>query len=75
MDYIYVMRDGSISEAGTFDDLVDKNGDFAEFLRTYVTEQEPESHEHADGMIPTPWWRHAMEVPDSKVRGAKMGPI
>ena len=49
VDYIYVMAEGHISEHGTFRELVDKGGDFAEFLRKFVLEQDPTSADEAEG--------------------------
>jgi len=34
------MKDGSISEMGSFQQLLNRNGAFAEFLRHYFTEEE-----------------------------------
>lgn len=36
MDNIIVLKDGKISETGTFKELVKKGGAFAEFLDTYL---------------------------------------
>ena len=37
---IIVLKDGRISEQGTYQELLKKKGDFAEFLLEYMTEQE-----------------------------------
>ena len=38
MDNIIVLRDGEISEIGTYKELLKHDGAFAEFLRTYLNE-------------------------------------
>uniref|UniRef100_A0A803VTG8 Multidrug resistance-associated protein 1 n=1 Tax=Ficedula albicollis TaxID=59894 RepID=A0A803VTG8_FICAL len=46
MDTILVMSDGEISEMGSYQELLEQDGAFAEFLRTYATaEQAVESSE------------------------------
>jgi hypothetical protein len=35
MDYIVVMRNGEVGEEGTYEELQNGNGAFAEFLKTY----------------------------------------
>ena len=39
MDKIIVMKDGQVSESGSFMQLMDHNGAFAEFLKNYLTEE------------------------------------
>ncbi|XP_065209502.1 multidrug resistance-associated protein 1-like isoform X2 [Planococcus citri] len=38
VDFIIVIKDGTISECGTFQELLDSKGDFSEFLITYLEE-------------------------------------
>ena len=38
-DRIIVMKDGKISETGTYTELLDKKGDFADFLIQYLSEE------------------------------------
>ena len=38
MDKIVVIKDGEISESGSYKDLIEQNGAFAEFIRTYLQE-------------------------------------
>lgn len=44
-DYIIVMKDGRVSEQGTYQDLVERKGDFAEFLIEYMNEEDQEEIE------------------------------
>ncbi len=37
-DQIITMKDGHISEIGTYSELLQKNGAFAEFINTYLTD-------------------------------------
>jgi ATP-binding cassette subfamily C (CFTR/MRP) protein 1 len=39
MDRIFVMKDGKISEQGTYNELLAEGGEFAEFLIQYLTEE------------------------------------
>ena len=44
VDQIIVLKNGSISESGHYVSLIDKNGDFAEFVRTFSSQKdEPDS--------------------------------
>jgi len=38
VDNIIVMKDGEISEMGTFNDLLNRRGAFADFINLYLTE-------------------------------------
>ena len=38
-DFIVVMVDGRISEVGTYTELLNQNGAFAEFLQTYILKE------------------------------------
>lgn len=40
MDNIIVMKDGRITETGSFDELLSDDGAFAEFLRIYVNNED-----------------------------------
>ena len=44
-DVIIVMRDGGISETGTYQELLNHNGAFADFLRTYLNDTEDAEEE------------------------------
>ncbi|XP_031562171.1 multidrug resistance-associated protein 1-like [Actinia tenebrosa] len=48
MDQIIVLQGGRISEVGTYDELQDNQGAFAEFLKTYANEKQdgPEEDTH-----------------------------
>ncbi|XP_060863100.1 multidrug resistance-associated protein 1-like isoform X2 [Metopolophium dirhodum] len=39
VDLIVVMKDGQVSESGTYKELIDKRGDFADFLFLHMQEQ------------------------------------
>lgn len=39
VDLIVVMKNGIISESGTYKELLDKKGDFADFLILHMQEQ------------------------------------
>ena len=39
MDQIFVMKDGRISEQGTYHELLAEQGEFADFLVQYLTEE------------------------------------
>ena len=54
VDCIVVLSDGKISEMGSYDELMTHDGAFAQFLTTYLTQQEEsdsdeEDEEGADG--------------------------
>ena len=49
MDKIFVMKDGSIAEAGTYEQLMEHDGAFAKFLKTYITEHNSESDSDEEG--------------------------
>ena len=51
VDRIVVLVNGTISEAGTYDELISHNGAFAEFIRTYLTEIEEEEDQDPEGKI------------------------
>ncbi|KAK3703287.1 hypothetical protein RRG08_017331 [Elysia crispata] len=46
VDHILVVTDGRISESGSYEELLSHDGDFAQFLKTYLTqEEEPEDED------------------------------
>lgn len=51
VDVILVMTGGKISEMGSYQELLARDGAFAEFLRTYAS-GEQEQAEHNDGRVP-----------------------
>ena len=55
-DMIVVMKDGRVSEAGSYDDLLEGDGAFAEFIKTYLLETEDLSDEQmtSDGEYQLP---------------------
>jgi butyrate kinase len=48
-DLIVVLSSGTISEVGTYDQLMENNGAFAEFLHTYQMDEAQESIEQEQG--------------------------
>lgn len=50
VDYILVLNNGVITENGTYEDLLEHDGPFAQFLQTYLT-QEDEENEDDDEII------------------------
>ena len=45
VDSIIVLKDGTISESGSYEELLSYNGDFAEFLQQYLQQDEDDSDE------------------------------
>lgn len=45
VDTIVVMTDGHISEMGSYDQLLSHDGDFAQFLKTYLTQNESDDED------------------------------
>ena len=53
VDRIVCMKRGQISEIGTYKELVDKEGAFAEFVKTYMRDSGESGSESSDnGMRP-----------------------
>ncbi len=51
VDKVVVMKDGHISEMGTYQELINQDAEFAKFLRTYQTVAE-EKTDSKSGNIP-----------------------
>ena len=49
VDNIIVLVDGRVSEMGTYKQLLQQDGAFAEFLRNYLTAEEEEEELDEDG--------------------------
>ena len=50
VDHIFVLHQGKIFEAGTYNDLIEKDGAFAHYIRTYLTEEDlSETESDAEG--------------------------
>lgn len=47
VDNIMVMVEGNVSEMGSYQELLNQNGAFAEFLRNYALEDNIEEDENA----------------------------
>ncbi|XP_076457656.1 multidrug resistance-associated protein 1-like [Babylonia areolata] len=45
VDQILVMSDGTITEAGSYEELLSHDGDFAQFLKAYLTQDEEDEEE------------------------------
>ena len=50
MDEIIVITDGKISERGTYQDLLEKKGAFADFMVQYLSQEEPQDDEELEEM-------------------------
>lgn len=48
VDMIVVLVDGKISEMGSYDELMDHDGAFAQFLKTYLTQEKNEDDDEDD---------------------------
>ena len=48
VDQIIVLVKGEVSEVGSYEELVDHNGPFAQFLKTYLTQEESDEEEEQD---------------------------
>ena len=51
MDKIIVLVKGTISEVGTYDELISHNGAFADFIETYLKETSEESDPDSEGSV------------------------
>ena len=51
VDHIIVMDNGTISESGTYDELMTHNGSFAQFLLQYLTNEPSEDMDDPESMI------------------------
>jgi ATP-binding cassette subfamily C (CFTR/MRP) protein 1 len=49
VDEIVVLRDGRVTEAGSYDQLMAHDGAFADFLRNYLADREEGSEENEEG--------------------------
>ena len=55
VDQIVVMHDGHVSEVGTYEELLSRDGTFAEFIRTYLAEDNADDDsEGSEGQTHTP---------------------
>ncbi|XP_046853052.1 multidrug resistance-associated protein 1-like isoform X2 [Xenia sp. Carnegie-2017] len=50
VDNIIVIKDGKITESGSYSELVENNGAFSEYLKTYTSELENKEQVMVDGM-------------------------
>ena len=54
VDQIVVLHQGKIFESGSYDDLINKDGAFAHYIRTYLTEEDlSETESDAEGILET----------------------
>ncbi len=51
VDMIVVMKDGHISETGTYQQLLTHGGAFAEFLRTYINQSNSDEDSNSGGKL------------------------
>ena len=54
VDSIVVLIDGKISEMGTYDELLSHDGAFAQFLKTYLTQENPDEEEDEESKYQIP---------------------
>ncbi len=47
-DQIICMKDGKVSEVGTYSELLSHNGAFAELIKTYLTDENEEDEDEDD---------------------------
>ena len=47
VDNIIVLKDGRVSEVGSYDALVKRNGEFAEFLNIYMKKTQEEEEDES----------------------------
>ena len=59
MDKIVVMKDGQISEQGTYQQLLQDGGQFADFLIEYLTEETQSDVEDIENLKQTLVWEHS----------------
>ena len=52
VDLIVVLRDGHVTEIGQYSELLESNGDFSDFLRTYVTEDDDRESSNGGRHLP-----------------------
>lgn len=45
VDRVVVLNDGIITEQGTYEELISRDGDFAKFLQQYINDEEEEDEE------------------------------
>ena len=56
-DHIIVLKEGKISEQGSYQELVERKGEFSQFLLEYMTEMD-ESNEEDLEVIKVSIWFH-----------------
>lgn len=69
VDYVYTMKDGTIVESGTFDELLEQNGEFARLVREYGghTEDAKEDAEEDEVALQ----QKKVTIEDVKLKSAK----
>lgn len=50
-DVIVTMKDGMIREVGTYTELINSNGAFAEFVRTYASTEDSSEENKKAGIV------------------------
>ena len=48
VDKIVVLVNGEISEVGSYEELLSHDGPFAQFLKTYLTQEDSDSGQESD---------------------------
>lgn len=67
VDRIIVLNDGAISESGTYEELISRDGDFSKFLQQHIME-DAEEGEDPEGLsnIYRPSYKATMHILDLK---------
>ena len=70
VDYIYTMNNGMIVESGTYEELINKNGEFARLDRDYGGQME-ETRKEEEGMESAATLSKNVTIEDAKMKSAE----
>ena len=73
VDYIYTMNNGTIVESGTYEELIDKNGEFARLDRDYggQTEEAKKEDDVEEGAESSAAASKSVTIEDAKKKSAQ----